>query len=636
MKTYLNSLGKKILLGNKIGSGGEGAVFEVSNYDNEIVAKIYHTEVSRHKQAKLHAMLKSNNESIQKIATWPIDSLHFSSKETVEGFLMPKLNNYEPIHHLYNPGHRKKNFPDKDWSFLVHVARNISSAFDVIHTNGHVIGDVNPNLIYFAKNGTVKLIDCDSFQINYNGLSFLCDVGVPHFTPPELQTITTFRGLHRTQNHDNFGLALIIFHILLMGRHPFAGIYPNNADITLEQAIQHLYYAFGNKKTNQGTQPPPNCVTPEILPNEIIDLFNAAFSLESSQSEIRPTARQWTQKLDILRAQLKACTTDPSHKYYHSLPQCPWCVKEKTSGIYFFLPSTTLLNTFDLTRIWIRINSVDNLGPAPTIDFSLIKAIPQPIPYKIKIAKFIKFTSILTLVLLGFSIGQSEAVISILISLFIYFVIQVDIKEKQLRSNKVKDCKQKWNEALKEWQSNAGNSRYLTKYKEFTNLKTEYENLNQLLQIEKEKIRHKTRENQLKKFLESHYIENYNISSIASSRKATLSSFGIDTAAEIDEKIIINIPGFGPKFTNELVKWRKNIEKRFVFDPSKGMDLSEVKVLEQKFIHRRKQIENYLLNGPEELTKINSSILKERESFDKIYEIAKMLVQAEADLSIFQ
>ena len=38
--------------------------------------------------------------------------------------------------------------------------------------------------------------------------------------------------------HDRFGLALVVFHLLFMGRHPFAGRYQHADDMPIEQAIE--------------------------------------------------------------------------------------------------------------------------------------------------------------------------------------------------------------------------------------------------------------------------------------------------------------------------------------------------------------------------------------------------------------
>ncbi len=83
--------------------------------------------------------------------------------------------------------------------------------FATVHEHGHVVGDVNQNSFMVGRDSKVVLIDSDSFQINANGTLHLCEVGVSHFTPPELQTLSSFVGFERTENHDNFGLALLIF-----------------------------------------------------------------------------------------------------------------------------------------------------------------------------------------------------------------------------------------------------------------------------------------------------------------------------------------------------------------------------------------------------------------------------------------
>ena len=49
------------------------------------------------------------------------------------------------------------------------------------------MGDVNQNSFMVGRDSKVVLIDSDSFQINANGTLHLCEVGVSHFTPPELQ-----------------------------------------------------------------------------------------------------------------------------------------------------------------------------------------------------------------------------------------------------------------------------------------------------------------------------------------------------------------------------------------------------------------------------------------------------------------
>ena len=81
---------------------------------------------------------------------------------------MPKITDYEPVHKAYGPTHRKEVFPHADWRFLVRTAKNLAAAFFVIHKFGYVIGDVNEGNILVNDKACVRLIDCDSFQVQDN------------------------------------------------------------------------------------------------------------------------------------------------------------------------------------------------------------------------------------------------------------------------------------------------------------------------------------------------------------------------------------------------------------------------------------------------------------------------------------
>ncbi len=196
MARYFDPQGRAIALGKELGSGGEGAVYEIAG-DARRVAKIYHHPTSPEKAEKLRSMAELASIDLTAIASWPLEVLCDGSPDRVRGIVLPRIDNHDEIHKLYSPAHRKIEYPDKDWSFLAHTAMNCCAAFDAIHSKGHVIGDVNQGNVLVSQRGTVFLIDCDSFQVHARGRRFSCDVGVPQFTPPELQG-QNFRGLTRT------------------------------------------------------------------------------------------------------------------------------------------------------------------------------------------------------------------------------------------------------------------------------------------------------------------------------------------------------------------------------------------------------------------------------------------------------
>jgi DNA-binding helix-hairpin-helix protein with protein kinase domain len=146
-------------------------------------------------------MTEAASPSLLKIAAWPVDLLS-DSQSVVRGFIMPRGVTCRDIHELYSPKSQSEAFSEADFQFLVHVATNIARAFAVVHEHGRVVGDVNHGNLLVGADGTVMLIDCDSFQIGNSASVFTCDVGVPLFTALELHG-RTFRGLVRATDYGS-------------------------------------------------------------------------------------------------------------------------------------------------------------------------------------------------------------------------------------------------------------------------------------------------------------------------------------------------------------------------------------------------------------------------------------------------
>jgi DNA-binding helix-hairpin-helix protein with protein kinase domain len=518
----------------------------------------------------------------------------------------------------HTPAHRKQLFSKADWAFLVNAARNVAAAFDAIHTYKHVIGDVNQGNIFVAGNSIVKLLDCDSFQIAAGSKSYLCEVGVPHFTPPELQSLKSFHGTHRTANHDNFGLAVLCFHLLFMGRHPFSGVYSGKEDMPIEKAIASLRFAFGKQASSRGMSPPPNSVTMAIVPPQVSTLFERAFSESGAHSEGRPKAREWVGMLDYLKHNLRTCGQEPMHKYFGGLSDCPWCALERQSRVLFFIGIVTTLTgqpTFHLTVIWQKILAVPSPAEAPHIDPSQFKVTPKPLPKELQEARNAGFLK----------------------KIVLFFAPVDDTAERRARQTAVNDAQRRWSEMEQRWKREAGDGVFKEKLRELGQLKSQYESLDAEYTQQKQKLQATIRERQFHEFLDSFFIDNHKIPHIGPGRKATLASFGVETAADIDPYNIMKIRGFGKKYTNELVRWRKSLESKFVFDPAKGIDPADIAALNQKFRQRRTQIEGALLAGPELLNKVRVEIMSKRQSLRAVVEAAAhALAQALSDILVFR
>lgn len=196
--TYTDDLGNTILLGKELARGGEGRVCLVDGKP-DVVAKIYLDKaLQKHDKAgKIKAMCDLYDQDVAKFSALP-QRVIFDSHGKVVGFIMEKITDFKEIHNLYGISTKRKLFDFADWGFMVHTAKNLACAVDTLHNKNIVIGDINQSNILVNNQAMIKHIDCDSYQVGYNGQFYLCEVGVPEYTSPELQG-QSFNSVHRTK-----------------------------------------------------------------------------------------------------------------------------------------------------------------------------------------------------------------------------------------------------------------------------------------------------------------------------------------------------------------------------------------------------------------------------------------------------
>lgn len=372
--------GQELRLGDLVGRGGEGEVYRIAGRP-KVVAKLYRADIAAEREQKISAMLPLGSEHLRKFCAWPTGSIREGRK--FRGLLMPLVEGGKELHVLQGPKSRKSEFPDAGFGFIVRVATNVARSVATVHAAGCAIGDINERGILVGRNGIVTLIDCDSFQVVAERHKYSCDVGSPSFTPPELQGLN-LRGLHRTSQHDDFGLAVLIFLLLFMGRHPFAGRYANGS-IELEEAIKDFRYAYSSDHARTGMTPPPNTLPITAgAGTEIAVLFERAFSPLSLRSSTRPTAEEWVIALERLEKALVQCPWNKAHVFVKGQTSCPWCDVEQRTGVdlFRFVPTSSgHAATIDIEVVWkaigaLKVPQVPSAIPVPPIQ----QQTPRPLP----------------------------------------------------------------------------------------------------------------------------------------------------------------------------------------------------------------------------------------------------------------
>jgi DNA-binding helix-hairpin-helix protein with protein kinase domain len=372
-------------------------------------------------------------------------------------------------------------------------------------------------------------------------------------------------------------------------------------------------------------------------------LFELAFSEPGARAGGRPKAADWIRALEQLRSGIRTCQVESVHKYFGGLNGCPWCALERKSGVLFFISVIAVtpgVGAFNLSQVWHRILAVASPGEAPHISPDSFSPFPNPLPPKVRLAKVwgvLRKLAAVGVVIWCLSSFPGAFIFVLIFALILFFWKVADSGEKQARQDAARVAETKWDETLRRWNFEAGDAAFRQKLQEATWMKSKYENLNNEYSKEKQKLQAAVRERQLHKFLETFFILDHSIPKIGAGRKATLASFGVETAADVEPGKILSMSGFGESLTNELVQWRKRLERKFRFDPSKGVDPADIAALNQKFRQERTQIEGALLATPETLNKVRGQTLLRREAIrSQIEDVAKALAQARGDLSVFK
>lgn len=625
-------------LGKRLAKGGEGAVYEVLARP-ETLAKIYLAPASVERADKLSVMQRLRTKELEQLTAWPIEVLRQLDGK-VCGFLMPNLRGSKDIHRLYSPKSRLSEFPTADWRMLVRAALNTARAFALLHDSGYLVGDVNHGGVLVAPDATVRLIDCDSFQISHQGKTFLCEVGVQDFTPPELHG-KAFKNTLRTANHDNFGLAVLIFQLLLNGRHPFAGRYSGAGDMPIEKAIPQFRYAYARDAASKQMQPPPYSAPAAAASPTVADLWERAFGQQGVAPNGRPVAKDWVRALTELEKKFTKCATNAAHFYFSGLSSCPWCPIERAGvalfGVRVDLPDKLAGGPFNLTAVWRDIESMSlpALGAMPTA------AKPAPSAYALSARKRREKwwgTGILiglSIFLLGVVYQASYFLLwgALAWAMGKWIIGRGTVDSRPLFEARAR-AKARYDDLTARRTRDEGAAQFQAKLSELRSARDEWQQLGQTRQREYNSLVANRQKTQLHAFLDRHQIERAKIPGVGAAKKTMLASFNIETAADISYNAVMQVPGFGPALTQRLLGWKQTIQAKFHFDPTKAVDPKLVADLDRRMAIKRADIENVLLNGRRDLIGLRATVLARRQSVESaLKEAVASYVQAEADVS---
>lgn len=319
-----------------ISSGGEADVYSIPSKDYVLIKIFNRTNVSILNKLKIFLLSDKNflPEFKQRDnCPYAFPLLPLFKKETgntyndIVGYVMYKRSG-SSFHSLMNMMKIKsgKSLHDTKRSDLVMALIDFLTCVQDLHNKDIIIGDISlRNVLYDETQKKIFIIDNDSFQFKLNvskqaieevmslnngkkmpykskvkvqedmntivQRDFFCEVATIEYTPPELQE-KDFTMLNRTVNHELFSIAVFIFQILMLGKHPYA---TKNGNLDMKESIKEGNFPYRADYSKQ--KDVPNGAWALLwshLPHSIQDEFIDTFYKKKKRTSVK----KWLQLLN--------------------------------------------------------------------------------------------------------------------------------------------------------------------------------------------------------------------------------------------------------------------------------------------------------------------------------------------------
>jgi DNA-binding helix-hairpin-helix protein with protein kinase domain len=304
-----------------------------------------------------------------------------------------------------------------------------------------------------------------------------------------------------------------------------------------------------------------------------------------------------------------------------NLKTCPLCDIETRVGILLFTVTGSAhisgATTLDIAAIWAEISAIKGPGPAPTLPSytSITASVPLDVQHKGR-RRRVRNTFGAIIVAIGV-IAWAASNVFWLFAIFTIFGLAVaDLRNADRREAKLRldQAIINWERLKERWEKEAGDMEFKQKRQELEKARDELAALPEKRRKKLAELEARCRETALHRYLENHLIATAKIENIGTGRKATLRSYGIETAADITRSAVFAVPGFGKALTTNLLAWRGMVEQTFVFDPTKGVDPGDIAALDNELYTTRTRLEHLLRSGETQLTLITQNVEWRRQS----------------------
>ena len=329
--------GKTVKIQEKIGQGGQGAVYKVSCNGKPKALKWYSSHINTiRRPEKFYENLENNVNKGAPLNSflWPLDITEKS--EAGFGYIMnlrpPEFKDFSQFLLA------KEKFASV--TGITNAALQIIEAFRELHNSGYSYQDINDgNFFINPKNGDVLICDNDNVVEYGKNLGI---AGKCRYMAPEVVLGKALPSVHT----DKYSLAVVLF-LLLMNNHPLEGkrSYPPCMTEVLERKIygEEPLFIFDQDDSNAPVPGINNNAIKRwpLYPSYVREKFTEAFSQEAMKDPSRRIIeKDWLKVFIRLRGEIYKCKNCGEIFFADPVTEspCPFCLHIQKFELHIAMP----------------------------------------------------------------------------------------------------------------------------------------------------------------------------------------------------------------------------------------------------------------------------------------------------------
>jgi DNA-binding helix-hairpin-helix protein with protein kinase domain len=328
-KSVVDTNGTKYVLSKQLGTGGQGAVFEVEGGMYAVKLLTRSAGVDTRRIDRQFMFLKQLDVGDVPIAK-PVSVL----RQPHAGYVMRLLKDMTPISKITLPprgGDSARKWYRESGSLKRRLSclASAGEAIAALHARGLCYGDVSPANIFIptaAKRDEAWLIDSDNLRFDSNTSSQ--QFYTPGFGAPEViggtGTTTTLSDAH--------SFAVLSF-LTLAQCHPLIGDMVHDGEPELEERAYEGKLPWIDHPADASNRSSHGIARSIVLSKGLNELAARAFESGLLNKGKRPSASEWAEGLRRAAAHCLLCGACGG-SYYRDSKECPWCGKPQSSFLY--------------------------------------------------------------------------------------------------------------------------------------------------------------------------------------------------------------------------------------------------------------------------------------------------------------